>query len=660
MPLVSSNPNATRGTPGYDSGFQGAGLSGVSGTNTGSSGGGKSNASNSGASKSTSSSSSSASGAERQQERNAQQAANKSSADRAADNARAATDRAQRGIGVSNTGTGPRGPTGPRGETRTNATGMVGQYGTAISHTPQEVERMARAMLAESGTIRNPNGTLNLTAAQAVGHVIANRVTNANFPNTVSGVIDQKKQFSTVGDGTINKVDTSSPEYKAAERIAEQVLNGQLQDVTKGSLNFANIDTVNNKKGYSSTPTKQAFNSMQPRATFTDAQNPNISHTFGTIGNPTTADASHNPVNAARTMAQTASLQAPNYDGRIAALQAAMPNAHASPIPEPMQSSTRSSLAAFNDTGRRLNAAPFEQAPRNPEYDTGKALMDNAWGAVHASMPNADLEPNTPLNAAQPSLSASARPGLSLGASGLNAALNPTPEYVGPTPINTNPTRAQAYAFANTPIGRALYNATTPVRTVAQHPYLTQMFGASQVPDWASTGIAKLNGMRPSQQQIAEAQQRIASGSSQPQPATDQQSVAFNDSGRINAAPFQQVAQSLPAPNVPKTNAAPTPGYVQPHRSPWVGAIGYALAGPVGRYIANNATNNGLPIEPGQQGNQHDQRPLAINRGASTPSPMSLPPPGGTGLPPAQGLTLEQKLALLAQGIDPDTMKKLA
>ena len=69
----------------------------------------------------------------------------------------------------------------------------------------------------------------------AVGAVVMNRVKSSSFPDTISGVIYQKGQFSSVTDGQINKaIDNDSTVYKAAR----EALNGA--DPTNGCLYFYN------------------------------------------------------------------------------------------------------------------------------------------------------------------------------------------------------------------------------------------------------------------------------------------------------------------------------------------------------------------------------------------------------------------------------------
>lgn len=76
----------------------------------------------------------------------------------------------------------------------------------------------------------------------AVGAVVMNRVKSSEFPDTISGVIYQKGQFSCVTDGQINKaIDENSTVYKAAQ----EALNGA--DPTNGCVFFYNPKTSKSK-----------------------------------------------------------------------------------------------------------------------------------------------------------------------------------------------------------------------------------------------------------------------------------------------------------------------------------------------------------------------------------------------------------------------------
>jgi len=76
----------------------------------------------------------------------------------------------------------------------------------------------------------------------AVGAVIMNRVKSAEFPNTISGVVYQKGQFSSVTDGQINKPFEDEAQVKKA---AQEAYNGS--DPTNGALFFYNAKTTKSK-----------------------------------------------------------------------------------------------------------------------------------------------------------------------------------------------------------------------------------------------------------------------------------------------------------------------------------------------------------------------------------------------------------------------------
>lgn len=75
------------------------------------------------------------------------------------------------------------------------------------------------------------------TGQVAVGAVILNRVKNANFPNTIAGVIYQKNAFTCVSDGQINLEPNSS-----ALSAAKDALNGW--DPTSGCIYYFNPSTA--------------------------------------------------------------------------------------------------------------------------------------------------------------------------------------------------------------------------------------------------------------------------------------------------------------------------------------------------------------------------------------------------------------------------------
>ena len=71
----------------------------------------------------------------------------------------------------------------------------------------------------------------------AVGAVVLNRVKNANFPNTIAGVVYQPWAFTAVHDGQINL----SPD-ETCKKAAQDALNGW--DPTYGSIYYYNPRTA--------------------------------------------------------------------------------------------------------------------------------------------------------------------------------------------------------------------------------------------------------------------------------------------------------------------------------------------------------------------------------------------------------------------------------
>jgi hypothetical protein len=138
-------------------------------------------------------------------------------------------------------------------------------------------------MMAESATIKNTYGNPSVPGLMGVGEVVRNRMLSERFPDTVQDVMSQRKQFSPWGDGSYAR----TPANAQATSIAESILSGESPPTVGTSLNYGNIDTINNKPGYSSATSKAAFNSMPVEARIADARNPNtFSHSFGTIGAP--------------------------------------------------------------------------------------------------------------------------------------------------------------------------------------------------------------------------------------------------------------------------------------------------------------------------------------------------------------------------------------
>ena len=83
-----------------------------------------------------------------------------------------------------------------------------------------------------------------------VAHVILNRVKSNKFPNTISGVVFQKHQFSPISDGRFYSVEIKESTKQAVIEAYEE------GDTTGGALYFANMSCVTNAN------TRKWFNSM--------------------------------------------------------------------------------------------------------------------------------------------------------------------------------------------------------------------------------------------------------------------------------------------------------------------------------------------------------------------------------------------------------------
>ena len=101
-----------------------------------------------------------------------------------------------------------------------NATGSVNGFSSS------DVYLLARTIYAEGRG--EP-----YTGQVAIGAVVLNRVRNAAFPNTVSGVVYQKHAFTAVSDGQINLTPDDT-----AMRAARDAINGW--DPTGGALYYYN------------------------------------------------------------------------------------------------------------------------------------------------------------------------------------------------------------------------------------------------------------------------------------------------------------------------------------------------------------------------------------------------------------------------------------
>jgi len=110
-------------------------------------------------------------------------------------------------------------------------------------YTEEDVRLLAQLIYGEAGG--EP-----YEGQVAVGAVVMNRVESASFPNTIEGVIYQKRQFSCVDDGNFYK---EIPEYSTVYQAAREALNGV--DPTNGCIYFYNPNTSTSRWIFENTTT---------------------------------------------------------------------------------------------------------------------------------------------------------------------------------------------------------------------------------------------------------------------------------------------------------------------------------------------------------------------------------------------------------------------
>jgi hypothetical protein len=84
----------------------------------------------------------------------------------------------------------------------------------------------------------------------AVAHTILNRYKDGGFGKSLQDVVYADKQFSTYnpldqGGNTLHQKSKSSPEYKRAEKLVNDILKGKVEDPTEGATHYWNPDVAN-------------------------------------------------------------------------------------------------------------------------------------------------------------------------------------------------------------------------------------------------------------------------------------------------------------------------------------------------------------------------------------------------------------------------------
>jgi hypothetical protein len=114
-----------------------------------------------------------------------------------------------------------------------------GTDGNVVGPSDQDLDYMARTMIREAGG-EGPEGMA------AVGHVMRNRLNSGNFGKTMENVATAPKQFTPWNEdlrGTYQDprlINPESEDYKNARELARKVHLGEIEDPTKGALNFYN------------------------------------------------------------------------------------------------------------------------------------------------------------------------------------------------------------------------------------------------------------------------------------------------------------------------------------------------------------------------------------------------------------------------------------
>ncbi len=118
---------------------------------------------------------------------------------------------------------------------------VIGFYGVYImlrkllNKTSTQIDYMARTIYGEA----RGEGTKGM---QAVANVIMNRVSKGGwYGATIKDVVLKPYQFSCWNDNDVNKtviINASDKQLSTAKNIAQNVVNGNLPDITGGATNY--------------------------------------------------------------------------------------------------------------------------------------------------------------------------------------------------------------------------------------------------------------------------------------------------------------------------------------------------------------------------------------------------------------------------------------
>jgi spore germination cell wall hydrolase CwlJ-like protein len=112
------------------------------------------------------------------------------------------------------------------------------------------IERIDCLKLAE--TIYHEARGENEVGQIAVAYVVMNRVKSAYYPNSIIGVINKRCHFSYKCDGSYEQGITDIVSFQKALNIANGVINGMIDDPTKGADHYFNPTTTINKPDWAS------------------------------------------------------------------------------------------------------------------------------------------------------------------------------------------------------------------------------------------------------------------------------------------------------------------------------------------------------------------------------------------------------------------------
>ena len=109
---------------------------------------------------------------------------------------------------------------------------------SSLSYSQEEIDLLATNVYFEERTALT-YGTITDEQAGQIVYVVLNRVKSKHFPDTVSDVIWQRKQFSWTHDGKSDTMRTKTARYKAY-RITYKVLTGEIPNLVGDADHYIN------------------------------------------------------------------------------------------------------------------------------------------------------------------------------------------------------------------------------------------------------------------------------------------------------------------------------------------------------------------------------------------------------------------------------------